>query len=104
MKIRLHEIAHCRAGDKGNTSTLSVFARDEASYPLLCRALTAEAVRSHLWRNVKGTVTRYEMPNVAALQFVCQEALHGGVTTSLTIDPHGKCLSSELLELEIEAF
>ena len=78
MKIRLHEIAHCRAGDKGNTSTLSVFAQDEASYPLLYRVLTAEAVRSHLWRNVKGTVTRYEMPNVAALQFVCQEALHGG--------------------------
>ena len=33
MKIRLHEIAHCRAGDKGNTSTLSVIAYDEAMYP-----------------------------------------------------------------------
>ena len=42
MSIRLHDIAHCRAGDKGNTSTLSVIAYDEASYPLLCRALTAE--------------------------------------------------------------
>jgi len=102
MKIRLHEIAHCRAGDKGNTSTLSVFARDEASYPLLCRTLTADAVRSHLWRNVKGTVTRYEMPNIAALQFTCRDALQSGVTTSLAIDPHGKCLSSELLDLEIE--
>jgi len=102
MKIRLHEIAHCRAGDKGNTSTLSVFARDDASYPLLCRTLTADAVRSHLWRNVKGTVTRYEMPNVAALQFTCRDALQSGVTTSLAIDPHGKCLSSELLDLEIE--
>ena len=37
----------------------------------------------------------------AALQFVCRQALHSGVTTSLTIDPHGKCLSSELLEMEI---
>jgi hypothetical protein len=41
------------------------------------------------------------MPNVGALQFVCRQALHSGVTTSLTIDPHGKCLSSELLEMEI---
>ena len=40
MKIRLHEIAHCRAGDKGNTSTLSVIAYDEAMYPLLCREVT----------------------------------------------------------------
>ncbi|GEO42741.1 hypothetical protein GGE65_004725 [Skermanella aerolata] len=103
MSIRLHDIAHCRAGDKGNTSTLSVFAYDPAHYPLLCRELTAEAVKAHLFRNVQGDVTRYEMPNVDALQFVCRQALHSGVTTSLTIDPHGKCLSSELLEMQIPA-
>lgn len=101
MSIRLHDIAHCRAGDKGDTSTLSVIAYDEAMYPLLCQHLTAEAVRAHLSRNIEGDVTRYEMPNVGALQFVCRQALHSGVTTSLTIDPHGKCLSSELLEIEI---
>ena len=101
MKIRLHEIAHCRAGDKGNTSTLSVIAYDEAMYRLLCREVTAEAVKAHLSRTIKGAVVRYEMPNVGALQFVCRQALHSGVTTSLTIDPHGKCLSSELLEMEI---
>ena len=101
MKIRLYDLAHCRAGDKGNTSTLSVIAYDEAMYPLLCRSLTAEAVKAHLSRNIKGDVTRYEMPNVGALQFVCRQALHSGVTTSLTIDPHGKCLSSELLKIEI---
>ncbi len=70
MSIRLHDIAHCRAGDKGNTSTLSVIAYDEAMYPLLCRALTAEAVKAHLSRNIDGEVIRYEMPNVGALQFV----------------------------------
>ena len=101
MKVRLHEIAHCRAGDKGNTSTLSVIAYDEAMYPLLCREVTAETVKAHLSRNIQGDVVRYEMPNVGALQFVCRQALHSGVTTSLTIDPHGKCLSSELLEMEI---
>ena len=101
MSIRLHDIAHCRAGDKGNTSTLSVIAYDEAMYLLMCRHLTAEAVKAHLSRNIEGDVIRYEMPNVGALQFVCRQALHSGVTTSLTIDPHGKCLSSELLEIEI---
>ena len=59
MKIRLHEIAHCRAGDKGNTSTLSVIAYDEAMYPLLCREVTAEAVKAHLSRNIQGEVVRY---------------------------------------------
>ena len=99
--MKLRALAHSRTGDKGNTSTLSVIAYDEAMYPLLCRSLTAESVKAHLSRNIKGDVTRYEMPNVGALQFVCRQALHSGVTTSLTIDPHGKCLSSELLEIEI---
>jgi hypothetical protein len=36
-----------------------------------------------------------------ALQFVCEEALLTGVTTSLAMDTHGKALSSALLEMEI---
>ncbi len=42
------------------------------------------------------------MSNISALQFVCQQALSGGVTTSLVIDTHGKTLSYALLEMEIE--
>lgn len=102
MKIRLHDIAHCRAGDKGDTSTLSLIPFDETDYPLLCREVTAEAVKAFLGRTIRGEVTRYELPNLPALQFVCTGALQGGVTTSLAIDPHGKCLSSELLEMELE--
>ena len=32
----------------------------------------------------------------------CEDALAGGVTTSLALDAHGKTLSSALLEMEIE--
>jgi hypothetical protein len=35
------------------------------------------------------------------LQFVCEQALDSGVTTSLALDTHGKTLSYALLELEI---
>ena len=38
---------------------------------------------------------------IAALLFVCQQALAGGVTTSLVMDTHGKTLSYALLEMEI---
>jgi len=48
-------------------------------------------------------VRRYELPNLHALQFVCERALDTGVTTSLALDPHGKSLSYALLELTIEA-
>ena len=99
---KLHELAHCRAGDKGNTSTLSVIAYRAEDFPLLARQVTAAAVARHLHGIVRGEIRRYELPQLRALQFVCEDALAGGVTTSLALDAHGKSLSSALLEMEIE--
>jgi hypothetical protein len=47
-------------------------------------------------------VRRYELPQLRALQFVCERALSGGVTTSLALDAHGKSLSFALLEMAVE--
>jgi hypothetical protein len=99
---KLHELAHCRAGDKGNTSTLSVIAYRVEDFPLLARQVTAAAVARHLHGIVRGEIRRYELPQLRALQFVCEDALAGGVTTSLALDAHGKSLSSALLEMEID--
>lgn len=97
----LHELAHCRAGDKGNVATLSVFPRDDADYSLLVRTLTAARVRAHLADHVAGEVVRHELPGLCALHFVCHQLVDGGVTTSLALDTHGKSLSSRLLSLEV---
>ena len=98
---QLYELAHCRAGDKGNTSTLSVIAYDARDYNLLVDRLTVDAVRAHLHGIVRGEITRYELEHLHALQFVCRDALGGGVTTSLALDSHGKSLSYALLTLEV---
>jgi len=102
VKKRLYDLAHCRAGDKGNTSLLSLFALRDEDYPLLVERVSAEAVKAHLAHVIRGTVTRHEVPNLCALQFVCEGALGGGVTTSLAMDAHGKALSYALLEMEID--
>jgi hypothetical protein len=99
---RLHEIAHCRAGDKGDTSILSLIAYRAEDYPLLAEKVTVDAVAAHLEGIVLGTIRRYELPGLWALQFVCERALGGGVTTSLALDAHGKSLSYALLEMEIK--
>ena len=39
--------------------------------------------------------------SVGPLNFVMRGALGGGVTRSLALDAHGKCLSSAILLLEI---
>lgn len=102
MKKKLYEIAHSRAGDKGNILMLSLIPYDENDYELLCNKVTVELVKKHLRGIVAGEIIRYEVPNISALQFVCHHALLGGVTTSLGMDTHGKSLSYALLEMEIE--
>jgi len=102
MKQKLYEIAHSRAGDKGNTLTLSLIPYEEKDFELLAREVTAEKVKEHLKEIVRGQIIRYDLPNIAAFQFVCQQALAGGVTTSLVMDTHGKTLSYALLEMEID--
>jgi hypothetical protein len=98
---RLYDLAHCRAGDKGNTAILSVIAYEPAHYPLLVERLTVDAVRAHLKGIVQGEIKRYELEHLGALQFVCMHALAGGVTTSLALDAHGKSLSYALLSFEL---
>lgn len=99
--MKLYEIAHSRAGDKGNTLTLSLIPYKESDYSMLCAKATVARVKEHLKEVVSGEIVRYELPNISSLLFVCQNALMGGVTTSLAMDTHGKTLSYALLEMEI---
>ncbi|NPV92970.1 MAG: hypothetical protein HPY50_19560 [Firmicutes bacterium] len=101
-QVRLREIAHSRAGDKGNTLNLSLIVYRPEDYPLIERRVTAERLREHFAEAVTGAITRYELPNLGALNFVLEGALAGGVTRSLCSDPHGKSLSFALLDLMIE--
>jgi hypothetical protein len=99
--MKLYEIAHSRAGDKGNTLTLSLIPYNESDYTMLCEKVTVDKVKNHLYEIVSGDIIRYELPNIASLLFVCHNALLGGVTTSLAIDTHGKTLSYALLEMDL---
>ena len=98
----LREIAHSRAGDKGNRSTISVIAYDIKDFPAIEKSITAERVRAHYAGIVKGRVERFVVPQLGALNFVLHDALGGGVTRSLALDAHGKCLSSAILAMPID--
>jgi hypothetical protein len=98
----LGDIAHCRAGDKGDISNLCIVAHDPADYPAIARTVTADALKAFLGARVRGPVIRYELPQLQALNFVLHDALGGGVTRSLSIDAHGKCLSGLVLQLPVD--
>lgn len=99
--VRVYDLAHGRAGDKGDTSNISVIAYDEAGWEVLREQLTAERVAQAFAHIAKGEVRRYELPKLRALNFVLEQALGGGVTRSLTQDAHGKSLSALMLTIEL---
>lgn len=99
--VTLRELAHTRTGDKGDTCNVSVIAFDRRDFDYLRQHVTVDRVRALLGGVVHGDVTRYELPQLAVLNFVMTQALGGGVTRSLALDAHGKSLGSALLALEI---
>ena len=98
----LRELAHARSGDKGDINNIGVIAYEPHYYALIRQWLTPERVKAHFGSLVKGRVTRYELPNVHAINLVLEGALGGGVTRSLSIDPHGKSYSALILTIPVE--
>lgn len=99
---RLYDLAYGRSGDKGNICNVSVIARSSAAYAELKEKLTPERVKAHLGPLVKGRVERFDLDNIEAFNFVLHEALDGGGTRSLRIDPLGKSMAGALLSMELE--
>jgi len=102
MRLALRELCGYRAGDKGDTADVALFADDDDVYALVVREVTAARVKAHFGSMVLGGVERYEAPNVRALNFVMRGALGGGGPRSLRADNLGKTLGGALVRLEIE--
>lgn len=100
-EVPLIELAYARSGDKGDTSNIGVIARRPEDLPLLRAQLTENAVAAYLAHVVKGRVTRYDLPGIHALNFVCEQALGGGGMASLRNDPLGKGMAQVLLTMPV---
>jgi len=100
--VRLHDIASARAGDKGNTSNISVWPYDPAHYPAIKAQLTPERLKAAYPDLFRGPITRYSLDALYGLNFVIEEGLEGGVNASLNLDAHGKSFSFLVLALEID--
>ena len=95
----LYDLAHARTGDKGNRVNISVIAYRAEDYPLLVEQVSTERVAAHFGARRPTRVTRYLLPRLAAMNFVIDDVLDGGVNDSLNLDMHGKTLSFHLLTL-----
>jgi hypothetical protein len=101
VELPLYQLAHGRAGDKGNTSNISVIAWDSACFALLIEQLTEARVAQWFGYRHPTKVTRHVLPKLEAMNFVLEGVLDGGVNDALNLDTHGKGLSFWMLDLPI---
>ncbi len=102
MRVSLSRLAHARSGDKGDGSNIGLIAYTEKGYQLLRETVTPEAVKAHFSAICKGSVDRYEVPNLRALNFILHDSLGGGGTESVISDAQGKTHGQGLLLMEID--
>ena len=102
VTVPLHEVAHSRTGDKGNRLNASLIAYDPEAYPHLAAQVTVERVADLFSLRGAVSVRRYDLPKLAAFNFVIDDVLEGGVNGSLNLDGHGKTLSFLLLTLAVD--
>ena len=102
MKVPLHDIANARAGDKGNRLNVALVCRDPKHFAALGAQVTAERVAQAFAARKPTRVVRYDLPRLAAFNFVLDDVLEGGVNGSLGLDGHGKALSFLLLDIAVD--
>lgn len=101
-RIRLGEIAYARSGDKGSSANVGVIAHTAAGFAFLREALSGARVEEFFKPMGVGPVTRYELSNLGAFNFILPGILAGGASRSLRSDAQGKTLGQALLELKLE--
>jgi hypothetical protein len=102
IDVPLYRLAHARTGDKGNRSNISVIAYEARYFPLLVEQVSEERIAAHFAYRKPTSVVRYLLPKIAAMNFVLEDVLDGGVNDSLNLDMHGKALSFHLLTLIVQ--
>ena len=98
----LVRIAYARSGDKGDNSNIGLIARKPEFLPLILEQVTPAAVRDWFSYIVKGQVKRYAVPGINAVNFLLFEALDGGGTASMRLDPLGKGMGQMLLDMPVD--
>jgi len=99
--MKLREIAHARTGDKGSVLTISLIAWKAEDFQRIAERITAQAVSQRFAPLIVAPAVRYELPRLHALNFVLTRPASRGVTSTLALDMHGKCLGDLLLDMEI---
>jgi hypothetical protein len=102
-RISLLDLCWARSGDKGNYANIGLIARRPEYLPVLRDQVTCERVAEYFAHNLRGSVTRFDLPGTCSMNFLLTDTLGGGGTSSLHSDGLAKTYGQVLLAMEIEA-
>ncbi len=96
VAVSLGEIVHARSGDKGGDANLGVWVREREAWEWLKSTLTIDELRRLLPETRELEISRYELPNLGAVNFLLRGLLGTGATSTLRLDAQAKALSEWL--------
>ncbi|WP_405557442.1 DUF1446 domain-containing protein [Streptomyces canus] len=89
-------VAGARSGDKGGNANIGVWARTDEAWRWLAHTLTVDRLRELLPETAELPVTRHDLPDLRALNFVVEDILGEGVAAQHRFDPQAKALGEWL--------
>ena len=103
IKVPLIELALARSGDKGNHCNIGVIARHKDFLPYIESALTSQNIGEYFHHILAADskINCYLLPGIDALNILIENSLGGGGMASLRIDPQGKAIAQQLLDMPI---
>jgi hypothetical protein len=100
--VPLRAIAWARSGDKGDKANIGVIARRPEFVDILRQQVTCARVSEMFGHYLKGSVSRWELPGLGAINILMDAVLGGsGGTSTLRYDPQGKSFAAMLLAMPV---
>ena len=93
---------HARSGDKGGDANLGVWVRHRQAWDWLKSSLTIDELRRLLPEARDLAISRYELPNLGAVNFLLRGLLGTGATSTLRLDAQAKALGEWLRSRNIK--
>ncbi len=101
VDVALAELCLARSGDKGDCCNVGVIARSDAIFSWMLECLNTDLVKEHFAGVCRGAVERHIFPNLRAVNFLLEESLGGGGTSSIQLDAQGKTYAQYLLAARV---
>lgn len=102
-QVALVKLAVARSGDKGDHSNIGVIARRPEYLAAIKQALSGEQIAAYMAHilSPSSAISVFELPGIDGINILLENALGGGGMASLRIDPQGKALAQQLLQMPI---